>query len=90
MASGKITVSNNTSMTLRFSITPNGQPNTLPLASGTLLPNKPSGYFVSGYDLYQVNFWLTGSGGEYIGPTVSPNSQVEFIVSSDSGSTSND
>ena len=62
MASGKITITNNTTQTLGFNITENGQPNTVPVASGTLLPNEPNGSIVSGYDLYEVSIFLTGSG----------------------------
>ena len=91
MASGKITITNNTQQQLAYNIYGNGQPpNTVPLASGTLLPNKPTASVVSGYALYQANIFLTGSGTIFIGPVVGPDSQVEFIVSSDSGSTSND
>ena len=90
MASGKITITNNTSQTLEFNIYGNGQPNGAPVASGTLLPNKPSGAIVSGYDLYQANIFLTGSGGIFYGPTVSADAQVEFLVSSDSGAASDD
>jgi hypothetical protein len=90
MARGKITITNNTTQTLEFNITENGQPNTVPVASGTLLPNKPSGAIVSGYDLYQANIFLTGSGAVFYGPVVAPDAQVEFIVSSDSGAASDD
>jgi hypothetical protein len=88
MASGKITITNNTSLNLPFNVYPNGQTNTVPLASGTLLPNKPSGVVVSGYAAYQVNIY--GASGYFHGPVVGVDSQVEFIVSSDSGVASDD
>jgi hypothetical protein len=90
MASGKITITNSTTQTLEFNIYGNGQPSGAPVASGTLLPNKPSGAIVSGYDLYQANIFLSGSGAIFYGPTVGPDTQVEFIVSSDSGADSDD
>ena len=90
MASGKITITNNTTQTLGFNIAENGQPNTVPVASGTLVPNQPNGSLVSGYDLYEVSIFLTGSGSLFVGPTVAPDAQVEFIVSSDSGADSDD
>ena len=82
MASGKIIVANNTSIPIVFSITESGQPEGPAVASGTLTPNEPSGFIVSGYNLYQVNF-MAPSGGIFPGPSVAPDSQVEFIVSSD-------
>ena len=88
MASGKITITNNTSQNLPFNVYPNGQTNTVPLASGTLLPNKPSGVVVSGYAAYQVNIY--GASGYFYGPAVGVDSQVEFIVSSDSVVASDD
>jgi hypothetical protein len=90
MASGKITITNNTSQTLEFNIYGNVQSGGAPVASGTLLPNKPSGAIVSGYDLYKANIFLTGSGGIFYGPTVAADAQVEFIVSSDSGAVSDE
>ena len=88
MASGKITITNNTSKPLYFSIVDNAQPNTVPVASGTLIPNQPSGSVVSGYASYQVNFF--GTSGVFYGPVVGADAQVEFIVSSDSGVASDD
>ena len=88
MASGKITITNNTTQPLFFSITENGQPNQVPVASGTLIPNKQSGVVVSGYASYQVNFF--GPSGVFYGPVVGADGQVEFIVSSDSGVASDD
>ena len=82
MASGKITVANNTSIPIMFSVTENGQPQGMPVASGTLVPNQPSGFLVSGYALYQVNLFAP-SGGIFPGPSVTPDSQVEFMVTSD-------
>lgn len=79
MASGKITVVNNTSIPINFGIAGQTGP---PLASGILPPNQPSGFVVSGYALYQVNL-STSTGGIFPGPTVSPDSQVEFMVTSD-------
>ena len=90
MASGKITITNSTSQTLAFNIYGNRVASGSPVASGTLLPNKPNDVLVSGYDLYQANIFLTGSGGVFYGPTVGPDTQVEFIVSSDSGADSDD
>ena len=90
MASGKITITNNTTQTLAYNIYPNGQASGVPIASGTLLPNKPNAAVVSGYDLYQANIFLTGSGIVFFGPVVAADAQVEFIVSSDSGAASDD
>ena len=90
MASGKITITNNTTQMLEYNIYPNGQASGVPLASGTLLPNKPIASVVSGYALYQANIFLPGSGTYYNGPVVGPDAQVEFIVSSDSGGASGD
>lgn len=91
MASGKITITNNTQQTLAYNIYGDGQPpNTVPLASGTLVPNKPAASVVSGYNLYEANIFLTGSGVVFFGPVVGLDSQVEFIVSSDSGAASDD
>jgi hypothetical protein len=90
MASGKITITNNTTQTLEFNIYGAAHQSGAPVASGTLLPNKPSGAIVSGYDLYQANIFLSGSGGIFLGPTVAADAQVEFIVSSDSGAASDD
>jgi hypothetical protein len=90
MASGKITITNSTSQTLEFNIYGNGQGSGAPVASGTLLPNKPSGAIVSGYDLYRANIFLSGSGAIFYGPVVAADAQVEFIVSSDSGAASDD
>jgi len=90
MASGKITITNNTTQTLGYNIYGNGVTSGSPVASGTLLPDKPNGALVSGYDLYQANIFLTGSGRVFYGPVVAPDTQVEFIVSSDSGAASDD
>lgn len=90
MASGKITITNNTTQTLEFNIYGAAHQSGAPVASGTLLPNKPSGALVSGYDLYQANIFLSGSGAIFYGPTVAADAQVEFIVSSDSGADSDD
>ena len=90
MASGKITITNNTSQTLAFNIYGNGVVSGFPVASGTLLPNKPNAVLVSGYDLYQANIFLTGSGSLFFGPVVAPDQQVEFIVSSDSDAASDE
>lgn len=90
MASGKITITNNTTQTLAFNIYGNAQTSGFPVASGTLLPNDPNASVVSGYDLYKANIFLTGSGGVFFGPTVGADAQVEFIVSSDSGAASDD
>ena len=90
MASGKITITNNTTQTLEFNIYGAAHQSGAPVASGTLLPNQPSGALVSGYDLYQANIFLSGSGAIFYGPTVAADAQVEFIVSSDSGADSDD
>lgn len=89
MASGKITITNNTSKNLSFNVTENGQPNQAPrVASGTLISNKPTGVVVSGYAAYQVNIF--GASGVFYGPVVSADAQVQFIVSSDSNAASDD
>jgi hypothetical protein len=88
MASGKITITNNTSKNLSFSVTENGQPNQVPVASGTLISNKPSGAVVSGYAAYQVNIF--GTSGILYGPVVAADAHVEFIVSSDPTTASDD
>jgi hypothetical protein len=90
MANGKITITNSTTQTLGFNIYGNSQGSGSPVASGTLVPDKPYAALVSGYDLYRANIFLTGSGVTFFGPVVGPDTQVEFIVSSDSGAASDD
>ena len=82
MASGKITVTNNTQNAVWCNIT--GEGNNDLVASGTLLSKQSEDYPVSGFDLYQVNFYPVTSG--VIGATNVPlNGQIIFSVNSDSG-----
>ncbi|MGA9773474.1 MAG: hypothetical protein WBV94_30870 [Blastocatellia bacterium] len=83
MASGKITVTNNTQNDVWCSITEDGNTNVI-VASGTILSKQSNDYPVSGFNLYQVNFSPVTSG--VIGATNVPlNGQVVFSVNSDSG-----
>lgn len=54
---GKITVTNFSENELWVNIMPNNQPNVVPVASGTLGISQTSGFPVSGYNSYQVNFF---------------------------------
>ena len=83
MASGKITIANNTAQVLQYRVwgpTSGG----VPVASGAVQPNVPLGIAVSGYDLYMAQFQPMGSGQIYVSTVVGLDSHVEFIVSSDS------
>jgi len=83
MASGKITIANNTAQVLQYRVwgpTSGG----VPVASGAVQPNLPLGIAVSGYDVYMAQFVPMGSGRIYVSPVVGLDSHVEFIVSSDS------
>lgn len=82
MASGKITVTNNTQNAVWCNIT--GEGNNDVVASGTLPSQQSEDYPVSGFTLYQVNFYPVTSG--VIGATNVPlNGQIVFSVNSDSG-----
>lgn len=90
MASGTITIVNDTNMELGYNIGENqngGYPSNL-IASGVIEANGTENIPVSGYDLYQVSFYTmaqqtaqTVFGVEQ----VSPDSQVAFSLSSASG-----
>lgn len=56
--SGKITVTNFSENNISVNITPNNQPAVVPVASGTVNIAQTSGFAVSGYNLYQVNFFV--------------------------------
>lgn len=80
MASGKIVVTNGTKEQVNFSVSQNGQ--AFPaIVSGMLEPSGSSGFDVSGYDLYQVNFFAV-SGTVINEPDVNAGAQVEFSISS--------
>ena len=83
MASGKITVTNNTQSDVWCSITPDGDASPI-LASGTITSKQSIDYPVSGYNIYQVNFFPVVSG--VISATDVPSDgQIIFSVNSDSG-----
>ena len=83
MASGNITVTNNTQSDVWCSITPDGSPSPV-VASGTIPSQQSTDYPVSGFNVYQVNFFPVVSG--VISATdVPPDGQIVFSVNSDSG-----
>ena len=82
MASGKITIANNTAQILQYRI--RGSASGVPVASGAVQPNLPLGIAVSGYDQYLAQFQPMGSGQIYVSPVVGLDTHVQFIVSSDS------
>ena len=81
MASGKITVTNNTQNDVWYNITQDGNTNVI-LASGTLPSRKSLTNTVSGYLAYQVNFAPVTS-GTISASGVPNNGQIIFSVSSD-------
>jgi hypothetical protein len=89
MASGTITLLNDTDVELGYNICENqngNYPANL-IASGVIEANGSENIPVSGYDLYQVNFYTMGQQAQTVfGATqVSPDSGVTFSVSSASG-----
>lgn len=82
MASGTITLVNDTEMELSYNISENGQyAQNYWVASGVIEAHGTENVPVSGYDLYQVNFG-TPDPTTYNAQQVSAESQVVFIVSS--------
>ncbi|MGB7922836.1 MAG: hypothetical protein WCF57_06295 [Pyrinomonadaceae bacterium] len=87
MASGTITLVNDTSMEIGYNITENGSILSNMVASGIISANGKENVPVSGYDLYQVNFYSMTQAAqtEWGALNVAGDSQVTFIVSSDPG-----
>jgi hypothetical protein len=82
MASGTITLVNDTEMELSYNIAENGQVSqNYWVASGVIEAHGTEDVPVSGYDLYQVNFG-TPNPTTYNAQQVSAESQVVFQVSS--------
>jgi hypothetical protein len=82
MASGTITLVNDTNMSLSYNIAQGGQyDQQYWVASGVIGPNGQENVQVSGYDVYQVNFGTTDP-TTYNAQQVGANSQVVFSVSS--------
>jgi hypothetical protein len=81
MASGTITLVNDTNMPLSYNIAPGGQYTTNWVASGVIEANGTENVQVSGYELYQVNFGTTDP-TTYNASQVGAGSQVVFSVSS--------
>ena len=62
MSSGKITLANSTGVAMNYAIWPENNPNTPPVASGTLVNNETEGIPVSGSPTYKVTFFPAASG----------------------------
>jgi hypothetical protein len=84
MASGTITLVNDTNMELGYNITENGSTYSNVVASGVIGGSGKEDVPVSGYDLYQVNFYtMTQTPQNMWGAqNVSGDSQVVFVASS--------
>lgn len=79
MASGTITLVNDTNIEIGYNITENGSIFSNIVASGVISANGKEDVPVSGYDLYQVNFSSkTGWGAQ----NVAGDSEVALSVSS--------
>jgi hypothetical protein len=85
MASGTITLVNDTNMEIGYNITENGSINSNMVASGVITGNGKEDVPVSGYELYQVNFYSMTQAAQTMwgAQNVAGDSQVTFIVSSD-------
>lgn len=86
MASGTITIVNDTDMEMGYNIGENqngGYPSNL-VASGVIEANGTQDIPVSGYDLYQVSFYSMAQTAQTVfgAEQVSADSQVVFEVSS--------
>lgn len=83
MASGKITVTNNTQVDVLCTITEDGNTQAR-VASGYISSKKSMDYPVSGYPQYQVNFYPVAS-GTISALDVPGDGQIIFSINSDSG-----
>lgn len=81
MASGTITVSNFSEKSMNVQIVGAGSQQVV--ASGALPVGQTSGYLVSGYVEYQVNFYTSDSSGVVTASNVAPNSTVQFAIQGD-------
>jgi hypothetical protein len=81
MASGTITLINDTNMKVSYNIAANGATTQSGVASGIIGPSGTDNVQVSGYDLYQVNFGADGP-EPWNAQQVNAGSQVVFSVSS--------
>jgi hypothetical protein len=87
MASGTITLVNDTDMELSYNIAENGQyDQQYWVASGVIGPSGTENVAVSGYDLYQVNFGTTQP-TTYNASQVNADTEVVFSVSSTTSGT---
>jgi hypothetical protein len=77
MAGGTITVSNFSEKSMNVRIVGGTQSM---VASGTLPVGQTSGYLVSGFDEYQVNFYTSDSSGNVTASNVAPDSTVQFAI----------
>ena len=89
MASGTITIVNDTDVELGYNIGENqngNYPSNL-IASGVIEANGTENIPVSGYDLYQVSFYSMGQQAQNVfsATQVSPDSEAVLSVSSASG-----
>ena len=89
MASGTITIVNDTNMELGYNVgeNQNGNYPTNLVASGVIEAKGSENVPVSGYDLYQVSFYSIAQTAQTVFGVeqVSPDSQVTFQVASSSG-----
>jgi hypothetical protein len=83
MPAGKITVSNFSENVLDINIVPNKNPGDVPVASGTLNISQTSGFAVSGYDLYQVNFYPSGQNAAISARGIVPDAIVEISITNE-------
>ena len=77
MAEGKITVSNFTEQSLNVRIYGSGGSNLV--ASGSLTSAQSSGYLVSGYSEYRVNFF-TNNNTAITASNLAPESEVQIEI----------
>jgi hypothetical protein len=78
MAKGKITVSNFSEQTLTIHIYSNTASGHL-VASGSLNSAQSSGFLVSGYNEYKINF-RTANGGPLTATNIVPNAVVQLEI----------
>jgi hypothetical protein len=79
MSSGKITLANSTGTAMNYAIWAENNPNTSPVASGTLVNNETEGIPVSGSPTYKVTFF-PASGGVMNENGVYPDTEVTVSV----------
>lgn len=77
MAEGKITVSNFSEQSLNVQIF--GSNTSQMVASGALASNQSSGFLVSGYEEYRVNFFTTNS-APITASNLAPESNVQIEI----------